>query len=482
LRALSAAVRQFSSSSTSAKVDNPYTGKIYTEVPYLPLKQSLQTVEKAAKAQQHWKSVPLHQRMDVVEKFMKEFEKKRADISKDISQSMGKPLAHASGEINGMFGRCKALVSMAPQALADDVLTSDGTFARKLAREPLGTIAVVAPWNYPLLTAGNSIFPSVLAGNAVVLKHSPRTPLVANHFEDAFLKAGAPEGLVSSLFVDHDTFAETVNHPSIGYVQFTGSVKGGREVYSKVAKRRFIDVGLELGGKDAMYVAEDADMDQSVANAIEGAFYNSGQSCCGVERVYVHASIYDEFVRRVEAECRSKSFYFKLGDPMHEATTLGPIALPHWPAFLQQQVDQAVQSGAKLVFGGKRQANLAGELRFFEPTVLVNTNNSMNVMRIENFGPILSICKVRNDEDAVTQINDSDFGLTASVWTSSLARAEKLAPLLNVGTVFMNRCDYLDPQLAWTGVKNTGKGVSLSKHGFSAVTRLKSYHLKTKFN
>lgn len=433
-------------------------------------------VNASLKAQNHWKNIPLHKRMEVVENFMSHFGKNTDSIAKDITQSMGKPLGQAKGEVGGLFSRTKALLELAPAALQDDHIQSAAGFRRKLAREPVGVVAVIAPWNYPLLTAGNGVIPAVLAGNGVALKHSPRTPLVADAFEKAFLEAGAPEGLVCSLPVSHEVFADTVVNPAIGFVQFTGSVQGGKNVYSTVSQRRFIDVGLELGGKDAFYVAEDADVDNAVANAVDGAFYNAGQSCCAVERVYVHASLYDRFIEKAIPLVNS----YVQGDPLNNmAVSMGPMALPGAPKFLQLQVEDAVKKGAKLLSGGQAVTDSAGKGRFFQPTLLADVNHTMSVMKEENFGPILSIMKVANDTDAIAKINDCQFGLTASIWTNSPSRCDKMAPQIEAGTVFMNRCDFLDPQLAWSGWKNTGKGVGLSKHCFSSFTRLKSYHFKT---
>jgi len=387
---------------------------------------------------------------------------------------MGKPIQQARNEVKGMMERTKGMIDLAPSALADEVLPPKQGFVRKLVREPVGVVVVVAPWNYPLLTAANAIIPSILSGNAVLIKHSSRSPLCADHFARAFDKAGAPRGLIQPLHADHATVARVLARKEVGFAHFTGSVKGGHEVYSEVAKTRFIDVGLELGGKDPAYVAEDADLNFAVENIVDGGFYNAGQSCCGVERVYVHKSLYAKFLEQAVPLVQA----YVLGDPSEAKTTLGPMAQQSAVDFLVKQVQESKKMGGRVLVGGGPTTDKAGKGRFFAPTVIADVNHKMGLMIEENFGPIFGVMPVSSDAEAVELMNDSPYGLTASVWTKSQERAAKLAPQIETGTVFMNRCDYLDPYLAWTGVKDTGKGVTLSRHGFSAVTRLKSVHFR----
>jgi len=333
----------------------------------------------------------------------------------------------------------------------------------------------ISAWNYPLLITVNVVVPAVLAGNAVVLKHAHRTALCGDAFARAFERAGAPENLVTAIDASHETCAQIIARPEIGYVSFTGSVRGGHEVYREGA-RRFIDVGLELGGKDPAYVAPDADLDHAIANLVDGAFYNAGQSCCGIERIYVHASLYERFVEGALAEVRK----YRLGDPLESGTTMGPMAQADAPRKLAAQVEEARTKGGRVLCGGKPTHDAAGRGRFFDPCLVADANHSMHGLMVEeSFGPIVGVQKVSDDDEAVRWMNDSPYGLTAAIWTRDQERAFRIGAQIETGTFFMNRCDYLDPMLPWTGVKDTGKGMSLSKYGFLPLTRRKSFHLRT---
>lgn len=389
---------------------------------------------------------------------------------------MGKPLKQALGEVKTCIVRANALMELAPQALKTEQLPEQNGLLRKITREPVGVVLCLAPWNYPLLCAVNTVVAAVLAGNSVVLKHSDRTPLCAEHFSRAFEQIGAPAGLVESLHADHDLVGRMLANPKIGFVSFTGSVGGGRAVYSTTAKHRFIDVGLELGGKDPAYVTDDVDLRYAIENVVDGGLYNAGQSCCAVERVYVHRKHYQEFVEGA----RSLISSYVLGDPMDAATSLGPLAQPNAPATIQKKIDEAVSQGAKVVIGGKATTDGKGKGRFLAPTLLTDVTNDMRIIKEETFGPVVAVQPVDSDEQAVQLMNDSDFGLTASVWTRDLARAEKLTGQLNAGTVFMNRCDFLDPYLPWSGRKDSGKGIGLSHLCFSSFTRTKGYNFRPK--
>lgn len=365
-------------------------------------------------------------------------------------------------------------MALAPECLAAEELPHKANFTRRIEKLPVGVVLCIAPWNYPLLTAVNCIVPAVLAGNAVQLKHSPRTPLCAEAFERAFVAAGAPSGLVQSLACENDAVHAAIALPEVGLVSFTGSVGVGRSVHAS-ASRRFIDTTLELGGKDGAYVAADADVEAAAASLVDGAFYNAGQSCCAIERVYVHEAVYDDFVAAALPLVQA----YTLGDPLDSSTSLGPLALPTAPSFLLGQVEDATRRGARLLCGGHPTAcPTAGTGRFFAPTLLDRCDHTMMVMREESFGPVLGVCKVRSDDEGAARVDDSIYGLTAAIFTRDAERAERFAARVRVGTVFMNRCDYLDPLLPWTGRKNSGKGASLSSHGFKAVTRLKGIHLK----
>mmetsp|Transcript_23630 Transcript_23630/g.46081 ORF Transcript_23630/g.46081 Transcript_23630/m.46081 type:complete len:496 (+) Transcript_23630:2-1489(+) len=465
--------RRAMSSAAVIETDNPYTGEVACSVPVSDPQAAMRLVEESAVAQREWATSPLEKRIEVVQGMIGYFEANKDRIAADISSMMGKPLNQAKGEIGGVAERGNAFCDLAPAALADDMLPEKEGFFRKIAREPVGVVLSIAPWNYPLLTGVNSIIPGVLSGNSVLVKHSPRTPLCADHFEKAFLEAGAPEGLVKALHVENETVDAVIQATQVGTVSFTGSVATGHKVYSSVAKR-FIDCTLELGGKDAAYVAEDADLDQAVETLVDGAFYNAGQSCCGIERIYVSEALYDGFLEKATKIVSS----YVLGDPFDPNTTMGPVAMPGQPAFLQAQVEDAKAKGARILTGGSPATDGAGKGRFFLPTIAADCSHDMDIMREESFGPVVAVTPVKDDEHALNLMNDSKYGLTAVLFTTSVERAHAMTPRLEAGTVFMNRCDYLDPLLPWSGVKDTGKGVSLSMHGFRAYNRLKGYHFR----
>jgi acyl-CoA reductase-like NAD-dependent aldehyde dehydrogenase len=371
-----------------------------------------------------------------------------------------------------MTARARALIGAAEQALADRMLPPLEGFERRIAREPIGVVFDLPAWNYPLLTAINCVVPAVLAGNAVIVKHSPRTPLCGEHFARAFADAGAPPHLVQALNCDHPTSEKIVGDDRVDHVVFTGSIFGGHRIQEAAAKR-FLHPCFELGGNDPAYVAPDCALEKTVENLVDGAIYNAGQSCCAVERVYVHRTIYASFLDAAEPLVRA----YKMGDPMDEKTTLGPIAQPHHVPELEAFVQDAKARGARIVAGGKP-TSVNGRGRFFEATLVADVTHSMKLMRQESFGPILPVAPVDSDDEALAKMNDSRLGLTASVWTRDRERALGLARRLEYGTVYMNRCDYLDPALPWSGVKDSGRGVSLSTLGFDALTRPKAIHFR----
>ncbi len=454
-------------------VDDPFTGEPF-DVPITSetdLDRALVDARTAARA---LAAMSVEERVALTDRALAKFESRKDEIARDITRQMGKPLSQARGEVDGMAGRWRHMQSIAKEALADVMIPKD-SFDRRIRKEPLGVVLDLPAWNYPLLTAVNAVVPAVLAGNAVVIKHSPRTPLCGEHFARAFAEAGAPRGAVSAVFFDYERTERLVADPRIDHVLFTGSIHGGHRIQA-AAKNRFLHVGLELGGNDPAYAAADCDLAKTVENVVDGAIYNAGQSCCSVERVYVHRSIYDRFVAAAEPLVRA----YVLGDPSSDATTLGCIAQPNHPQELAAFIADATQKGARLVAGGKA-TSVSGKGRFFEATMLVDVPQAADLMKKESFGPILAIAPVDSDEEALARMNDSELGLTASVWTSDRARAERMANELQFGTVYMNRCDSLDPALPWTGVKDSGRGVTLGTLGFDALTRPKSIHFRLKF-
>lgn len=455
-------------------VDDPFTGDVACQVELASREQAFRVVERSARVQRAWGAAPVRERVALVRAFCEAARADKETIASDVTRMMGKPIQQARGEVETMIDRATYMASIAEATLADVPLPEKAGFRRFIAREPLGVVLDVAPWNYPLLTAVNVIVPAVLAGNSVIVKHASRTPLCGEHFARAFARAGAPEHLVVALHADHGTIAAVIARKEIGYVAFTGSVPGGHQIYGEAAKR-FIGAGLELGGKDPGYVAEDADLEHAIANLVDGAFYNAGQSCCGIERIYVHEKHYEKFVEGAVALVRA----YRLGDPKDDATTMGPMATPEAPAFLAQQIAEARAKGGRVIGGGEP-TKVDGKGRFFAPTVVADATHAMSMMVEESFGPIVGIAKVKNDEEALARMNDSPYGLTAAIWTSSEERAIAMGRRLATGTVYMNRCDYLDPALPWVGVKDSGLGCSLSELGLLALTRPKSFHLRTK--
>lgn len=346
-------------------------------------------------------------------------------------------------------------------------------FSRYIAKEPVGVVLVIAPWNYPFLTAVNSIVPALVAGNAVVLKHSTQTLIAGERFAQAFDEAGLPSNLFSNIFVSHDITSELLEARTFDFVNFTGSVGGGKQI-ERAAAGTFVGVGLELGGKDPGYVRADANVDAAVDTLIDGAMFNSGQCCCGIERIYVHESLFDEFVAKAKAIVEG----YILGNPLDAATTLGPMAQKRFADEVRAQISEALAAGATSVIDRTKFTRDNGEDAYLAPEILVNVDHSMRVMRDESFGPVVGIMKVSSDTEAIALMNDSEFGLTASIWTQDAEAAAEIGRQIETGTIFMNRCDYLDPALCWTGCKDTGRGISLSAFGYDSVTRAKSYHLK----
>ncbi len=450
---------------------SPVDGRVYHECPLATAAQISAAVSAARQAQRDWLQTSLEQRAAICQRACDYFANNRAAIAEEISWQMGRPIAYTPGEIGGLLESAEAMIAMAPEALENIVPTQKEGFKRFIRREPLGVVMTVAPWNYPLLTTINSVIPALMAGNAVLLKPSAQTPLCGERFAEAFAKAGLPDGLLQSLYLSHDATSQLLSSGDINFCCFTGSVNAGRSV-EKAMAGTFAGLALELGGKDPAYVRADADY--AVEQLVDGAFFNSGQSCCGIERIYVDNSLYGKFIEAYAEQVKA----YRLGNPLEPKTTLGPVVRTAAADWVRRQTAEAVKAGAKtLIDSAVFSADQPGS-PYLAPQVLVDVDHSMSVMCEESFGPVVGIMSVASDSQALALMNDSDLGLTASLWTKDGAQAELLGQQLQTGTVFMNRCDYLDPQLVWTGVKDTGSGASLSVLGYHQLTQAKSFHLK----
>ncbi|KAF7323844.1 Succinate semialdehyde dehydrogenase [Mycena kentingensis (nom. inval.)] len=465
---------------------SPHDGSTVTERQYPDSATVDDIIERAAAAQKQWAKVPLSDRIAIAQKFIDEWPTDGAlKVPEELSVEMGRPISQGAGEARGFLERAKHMLSIAESSLADVPLTETDKpgFRRFIRRVPLGVVLVIIPWNFPYLTAVNSVFPALLAGNAVLLKAAPQTPRSAEIMVDSLIKAGFPKDLVVAVHLSPDLTKQAIQHPLVDFVSFTGSVAGGRAVEeAAVSASGFKGVALELGGKDPAYVRADADLDYTVGELVDGALFNSGQSCCAVERIYVHESIYDTFVSRFADIAKG----YKLGDPSSETTNLGPVVSIASATRIRKQVSDAVAAGAKTLVPEDLFPIAKEGTAYVAPQVLIDVNHSMDVMKEETFGPIVGIQKVTSDAEAVKLMNDSPYGLTASIWTNAAANPESEAAFLELeaeveaGTVFLNRCDYLDPALCWTGVKDSGRGISLSKFGYDQLTRAKSVHMKIK--
>jgi acyl-CoA reductase-like NAD-dependent aldehyde dehydrogenase len=448
----------------------PVDGSVYLTRKLASGGQIETALARAEKAQKSWKQVPVAERAAICKR-MAEWCVARADtLATELSWQMGRPVSQTPGELKrGFHERALHMCSVAEEALADISVPEKAGFRRFIRREPLGVVLVVAPWNYPWLTSVNAVVPALLAGNSVILKMAAQTPLVAERYAEAFKAAGLPEGVFQHLHLDHSQVAKVIADRRIAFVAFTGSVPGGHAIQQAAAKR-FIATGLELGGKDPAYVRADADLKFAVENLVDGSYFNSGQSCCGIERIYVDRNIYKPFVEGFVDLTRQ----YKLGNPLEQETNLGPLVRTDAADAVRAQIKQATRKGAKALLKLKDKPGTP----YLPPEVLVNVDHGMDVMVEESFGPVVGIQAVKDDGEAIRLMNDSRYGLTASIWTRDADAALKIGDRVETGTWFMNRCDYLDPALAWTGVKDSGRGCTLSKLGLETFTRPKSFHLR----
>jgi acyl-CoA reductase-like NAD-dependent aldehyde dehydrogenase len=459
------------------RIISPVDGSVYAERPLADDAAVRATLERAHKAQREWRQVHVIERSRMGTAFVDAMVADKARVAELLAWQMGRPIRYGAGEVRGFEERARYMIAVAPESLADiDPGPKEG-FRRYIRREPLGVVLNLPAWNFPYMTALNAVLPAILAGNAVVMKHSSQTALVAEHFADCFKKASLPKDVFQVLHMSHEATARAISSGLVDQVGFTGSTAGGRMIMAAVAAApNFPATCLELGGKDPAYIRADANLSFAIENVVDGAFFNSGQSCCAVERIYVHEAVYDKFVEGAVATINA----YRLGKPTDEETTLGPVVRTSAADLVRGQVANAMRKGAKpLIDTRKFEADRIGT-PYLAPQLLVDVDHSMEIMTAETFGPAHGVMKVKSDEEAIALMNDSPFGLTASVWTEDVAAAERIGDRIETGTWYMNRADYLDPALAWVGVKESGRGVTLSRVGYEHLTRPKSFHLRVR--
>jgi acyl-CoA reductase-like NAD-dependent aldehyde dehydrogenase len=452
---------------------SPIDGSIYVERELASGTHIESLLMAASKAQRAWRDMPLAERAMLCSKLVDHMLADSKACAEELTWQIGRPIQQSPGELRGFAERARHMIQIAPAALADLDVGEKPGFSRFIRHEPYGLVLALAPWNYPFLTSVNCVIPALVAGNIVLLKHSDQTPLCAERYTQAAQAVGFPPGVLQHIHCTHHDVAALIEDPRVAFVSFTGSVAGGHAV-ARAAGQRFIGTGLELGGKDPAYVRNDADLTRAVESLVDGAFFNSGQSCCSIERIYVHRDVYDEFLDGV-VELTQK---YVLGDPRDEETTLGPLVRTRAAEFVRAQIADAVSHGAHALIDEQAFPRSEAGTPYLAPQVLVHVSHSMRLMREESFGPVVGIMKVVDDAQALRLMNDSEYGLTASIWTRDQDTAIALGDRIETGTVFMNRCDYLDPALAWTGTKNSGRGCSLSRLGYQTLTRPKSFHLR----
>ena len=450
---------------------SPVDGSIYAERMPLTLAQAQDAAARAKAAQKPWAARPLAERIALVKAGVARLTAMKDVLTEELAWQMGRPTRYG-GEFGGVNDRTNYMAEIAETALADVMVEDSAKFRRYIARDPLGVVFIIAPWNYPYLTTINTLAPALIAGNTVILKHASQTMLVGERLAEAFHAAGVPMDVFQNVVLDHATTETLLAARSFGFVNFTGSVAGGQAI-ERASAGTFTPLGLELGGKDPGYVRADANLDAAVDTLMDGAMFNAGQCCCGIERIYVHESLYDAFVEKSVAWVKA----LKLGNPFEADSTIGPMANKRFAAVVRGQIADAIAAGAKaLIDPALFPADDGGA--YLAPQILVNVDHAMRVMMEESFGPVVGIMKVKDDAEAIALMNDSPYGLTASIWTTDYDTATEIGAQVETGTIFMNRADYLDPALCWTGCKDTGRGGSLSYLGFHSVTRPRSYHLK----
>lgn len=454
---------------------SPVDGSTYAKRPVASKAEIAAALNAAHAAQAKWKKLSLAERAAYCSAAVDAMLAMKDEIVPELAWQMGRPVRYGAGELRGFEERARHMIAIAKDALADVVPEPKDGFTRFIRREPVGVVFTIAPWNYPYLTAVNSIIPALMAGNAVILKHAAQTILVGERFAKAFHKAKLPKGLFQNLVLSHEQTSKIIASGEVNMVCFTGSVAGGAAM-EQAAAGKFLHVGLELGGKDPAYVRHDANLAHAIENLVDGAFFNSGQSCCGIERIYVHKKVWNDFIDGAVALTKG----YVLGNPLDDATTLGPLVKADAADFVRKQITAATRAGATAHIDPKSFRLDKKGTAYMAPQILTGVNHKMSVMMEESFGPVVGIMKVSDDTEAIELMNNSPYGLTAALWTEDAEAAARIGAEIDTGTVFMNRCDYLDPALAWTGVKNTGRGATLSKVGYEMLTRPKSFHFRTR--
>ncbi|HVE50396.1 MAG TPA: aldehyde dehydrogenase family protein [Casimicrobiaceae bacterium] len=455
------------------KIRNPATGAVITDIEADTAAAVRRKYLRARAAQPGWAERPIKARLATIAAFRERVVAERDTLARTLTEEVGKPIRQAKNELNGLLGRIDFFLAETQHSLRDEKVHEDksGPLEERISHEPLGVIANISAWNYPWFVGGNVFVPALAAGNAVLYKPSEHATLTGLHIERLLHAAGVPADVFIAVVGDGETGA-ALTRQSVDAVFFTGSYATGQKIAASAA-RRMIKVQLELGGKDPIYVCDDVDVKGAAAALADGAFYNNGQSCCSVERVYVADAIHDAFVKAFVEEVKR----FRVGDPLDEDTYLGPIARHAQLDVLAQQIGQAKKLGGKVLTGGKpikRRGN------WFEPTVVIDVDHRMDLMREESFGPVIGIQRVANDDEAIALMNDNEYGLTAGVYTQSEKRAQRILERLEAGSVYWNCCDRVSPRLPWSGVKKSGIGLTLSTYGIQTFTRPKAWHLRHK--
>jgi acyl-CoA reductase-like NAD-dependent aldehyde dehydrogenase len=452
------------------KIINPATEEIIKEIPEDTRESTLQKYQSAKNAQSAWAALPVAERIACIEKFYQSLDEQKDELATTLTQEMGKPLQQSYNELNGARARIKFFIDNSAKYLADEWITEEGATKEKIVYEPLGVIANISAWNYPYLVGVNVFIPALIGGNAVMYKPSEYATLTGLHIQRLLQATGMPSDCFQVIIGKGAAGEYLLELPLDGYF-FTGSYRTGKYIAEKVASK-LVPCQLELGGKDPLYVMDDVDDIEKVAGAaLEGVVYNNGQSCCAVERIYVHEKVYDKFVASYIEQAQK----MKIGDPMDKTTDIGPLSRKEQMDFIAAQLEQAVNGGAKLLTGGKK---LQQKGYFMEPAVLVNVNHEMKIMTEESFGPVVGVQKVKDDDEAAALMLDTEYGLTAAVYSKDYERAEKIMKKMNTGTVYWNCCDRVSAGLPWSGRKNSGLGSTLSYQGIRAFVQPKAYHIR----